>query len=326
MSARRISLFVLSLATLVVAGASLAWACSQQAVLESVSPSSGAPGTQVTVTGSAFFRTQSTSTASKTVEIHWNWAGGPLLATAEGPSFSERITIPYAPPGTYLIVAVLPPDDGDAGGRASAAFTVPAAGGGPVGGGGANSGGGENSGITDSGGENSGITDGGDETAAQPQPLGGRQDRDSARGRDGPASTPDRPAPVGASAPGSRPRAGGPGSADPATTTADGRTVFEGSLGPAATESSVGGERRSSPSGGPATTPSERSVGGDVWSGFRSAGGQSLLGTGDAPVPAGGGPASMLGVSVGLIALGLFALLAGLFVARRRRRAAGAHA
>lgn len=40
------------------------------------------------------------------VEIRWNSATGPLLATATGPDFSTDVTIPDAPPGSYVVLAV----------------------------------------------------------------------------------------------------------------------------------------------------------------------------------------------------------------------------
>jgi len=75
---------------------------------------------------------------------------------------------------------------------------------------------------------------------------------------------------------------------------------------------------------GPAipATPSARSAAGDLWSGFGSSQTPSLL-AGGAPEAAGGGAGSPLAVGLGLMGVGLMALVGGFAMAetRRRRRA-----
>jgi hypothetical protein len=89
----------------VLALASAAFACTNLAALN-LSSSSGLPGTQITVTGSAFAKPPKNTP----VELHWNGVNGPLLATitpdAAGAINPTNITIPAdAKPGFYTIVA-----------------------------------------------------------------------------------------------------------------------------------------------------------------------------------------------------------------------------
>lgn len=107
-------------AAIALAGAGLAWACTDQANIY-LSRSSGPPGTQVTVEGELF--------ADSMVEIQWHGtetSSGTLLATAEGSSFSVVVTIPEAPEDTYSIYAVAPHEDGSSApyGDASRSFVV----------------------------------------------------------------------------------------------------------------------------------------------------------------------------------------------------------
>lgn len=108
-------------------GASFAWACTAspeigveglastgiQAVPQGsdVAPAAaygGAPGAPATVKGTTF-RTDSP------VEIRWNDASGPLLATTSGPEFSVAVAIPEDTPGVHSFVAVQ--SDLDLGGK-----------------------------------------------------------------------------------------------------------------------------------------------------------------------------------------------------------------
>jgi hypothetical protein len=83
---------------LVVAAASLAWACVPQADYFGVSPASGPPGTDATVTGRGFPEGQ--------FEIRWDSSQGALLATANGPEFSVPVKIPAASPGVHYVTVV----------------------------------------------------------------------------------------------------------------------------------------------------------------------------------------------------------------------------
>ena len=92
---RRISLGIIGALAAVLASVSVAWACVPQASL-SVTPTSGPAGSTVTVNGSGF-------PAGETAEVRWESKTGPVLATATGPTFSVRITIPSAAPGVHYI-------------------------------------------------------------------------------------------------------------------------------------------------------------------------------------------------------------------------------
>lgn len=102
----------------VLGAASLAWACTAQLGFD-VDPGGGVAGTPVTGSGDG---------APGPVEIHWNGADGPVVATAPvGPDgiFAVGFTIPEVAPGTYTVVAT-----SNQGGRAfasPASFQVTAA-------------------------------------------------------------------------------------------------------------------------------------------------------------------------------------------------------
>jgi len=81
-----------------LAVASVAWACTQTATI-SIRPASGPTGGPVMVSGQDF--------GSTPVEIRWNGAEGPVLATASGPQFSVAVSPPAgAAPDVYVIEAV----------------------------------------------------------------------------------------------------------------------------------------------------------------------------------------------------------------------------
>lgn len=99
---RRVSMRALvtfGIILVVMSSASVAWACTANAVITPVSPQSGTAGTAVTVSGEAF-------SAGSPVEIRWGSATGLLLARALGSNFTVEITIPDARPGTYTLVAI----------------------------------------------------------------------------------------------------------------------------------------------------------------------------------------------------------------------------
>ena len=98
-----------------MAAAALAWACAPAGYL-SLSPPSGAPGTQVTATASGF--------PTAEVAIHWETVTGNVLATGMGPGFSTSLTIPSnAAPCSHLLVAATT-DEHATHTQAPATFTV----------------------------------------------------------------------------------------------------------------------------------------------------------------------------------------------------------
>lgn len=109
-------LLVLTLA--VASGRS--WACVPQPFLLVQPRSSGPSGSQVTVQGQ--------NMAGGRVELRWNALDGPLLGTAEGPSFSVPVTIPDQSTGLYVVVALERLPDGSFGSLARAEFAIPAEG------------------------------------------------------------------------------------------------------------------------------------------------------------------------------------------------------
>lgn len=79
--------------------ASAAWACTGSAPATSISPKAAEPGAQVTVSG--------TNYAAAPVEVRWNGVPGPVLATAQGPHFSQAVTLPAdAAPGMFYLTVV----------------------------------------------------------------------------------------------------------------------------------------------------------------------------------------------------------------------------
>ncbi len=107
MSSRRILLGSIAAPAVVLAAVSLAWACVPQGKF-TVSPDSGAAGSQASVSGSEF-------TGGDTVEIRWESRTGPVLATITGQKFDNvPITIPRsATPGIHYISAANGGEHGD---------------------------------------------------------------------------------------------------------------------------------------------------------------------------------------------------------------------
>lgn len=98
MKKTRISIAGLAMVAALLAGVSIAWACSTQprASMEG-GRSSGPAGSYVTVNGTDF--------GSGLVKIRWNSNTGMELGQAMGPNFSVSVTIPQAPAGVHYIVA-----------------------------------------------------------------------------------------------------------------------------------------------------------------------------------------------------------------------------
>lgn len=95
---RRLAFGVMVVLALLVAFASLSWACVPRGYL-SLAPSSGPSGTTVTATGSGF--------PQAPVEIRWESRTGTLLKTVPGPSFSVPVTLPAAAPGVHYVSAAV---------------------------------------------------------------------------------------------------------------------------------------------------------------------------------------------------------------------------
>ena len=82
-----------------------------------LSPATGPPGTDFTVSGTGF--------AASDIEIRWGGQNGPILATATGPEFSVSARVPEAPPNSHQVLAVA--RNGNAVSTSSAPFQVTAA-------------------------------------------------------------------------------------------------------------------------------------------------------------------------------------------------------
>lgn len=99
-----------------------------------------------------------------------------------------------------------------------------------------------------------------------------------------------------------------------------GPEVFPGSVPPTPAAQRQGASPPGAPA--PAGGPSERSATGDLWSGFGAGNQASLLPSMTDPEVPEEGPGSQLAIGVGLLGLGLLALLSGFGAAEVRRRRA----
>lgn len=286
--------------------AALAWACTPQAYIE-LSRASASPGGTVTVRGRGFI--------PREVQIRWNGSSGPLLAKATGPDFSVEVTVPREGPGTYYPHAVARGSDGLVVGDAHRPLrvlgtAVPDASLSPA------SGKGEARARTEGRSQRSGASPG--TRGAAPGSGAPRGTRGAAPGSEGPPGTRRATPGSGASAPA---RAKGGGAAGPVRgvspehpVTADAPSSAEGS-------SSAPGGAAPETGEAPASPPSARAATADLWSGFASGEGPALLsGAPDTATP-GAGPGGQLVAGATLLGLALVAVLAGLAVQARRRRA-----
>lgn len=108
--------------------AAAAWACTNLATLN-LSNATGAPGSQVTLTGSSFTPTAAGKIAPPVV-LHFNSLTGPALATVHpnaAGDISATFTVPQAQPGDYVIVATQTTSKGTAefGTPARASLVIP---------------------------------------------------------------------------------------------------------------------------------------------------------------------------------------------------------
>ena len=298
------SLLVVS--TSILVPAAIAWTCNPQAYLQ-LDKGSYTPGSQMRVSG-AFFK----SNAQLTLSLE---PGGQVatVTTSGNGSFTTTITAPSAA-GSYTMSAVGFEEDGSVtnGLPARASFTVATAGArAPAG--------------------------------SAPQP-GASQPQTSRPGATAPApgrfAEPEVPrarafASPGRGSSGARQpasRAGGGTANRTAAAVNTGAGVIPGSSGAvfagsvaradraAATSPGTSGAASRSRAGKVAGSTAPSAQGEDVWSGFASAQAPGLSGGSDAVSD--GGAGSELGWGLGLLAIGLLALVSGLTVAEVRRRRA----
>ena len=303
----RARLVALSVAAMLLVPAAIAWACNPQAHMKC----GGAQGCQVAPGGSlnvsgTYFQTNTDLALSLD-------SGGAVttVKTNAGGAFSTTIQAP-SQPGSYTLLAKR--SDGAARGglpaRLSFEVAAPSA---------------------------AAPSPTADAPAATPQAQGPAFNEPSVN--QSPAQRPSTGGgDQGTSTPGDSPAARTPtsGGSDGTAITQDaGREVFAGSVAPSGDSSTTSfGSPSAAPTSGsqaePATgtsgrssgTPSEQAAGGDVWSGFGSGSSASLLPSADDAAVSDGGAGSGLGWGIGLLSLGLLALVSGVAVAEVRRRRA----
>ncbi|MGH9071030.1 MAG: hypothetical protein ACRDX8_07690 [Acidimicrobiales bacterium] len=108
--------------------AAAAWACTNLATLN-LSNATGAPGSQVTLTGSSF-TPSAVGKVAPPVVLHFNSLTGPALATVHpnaAGDISATFIVPQAQPGDYVIVATQTTSTGTAefGTPARASLVIP---------------------------------------------------------------------------------------------------------------------------------------------------------------------------------------------------------
>ena len=311
---------VISLLALPVIGAALAWACSPSAEITVDQSGVAQSGQSVSVTGRAF-------EAGGRVEIRWNSAGGPVLATAVGPSFTTSVTIPAAQADAHTLVAIgyeAPPEEETVAGQSSATVRV-----GPVptpGGGGAGT-----SGQADGGASSSGT---GPATASAPDSPGGSQPstaqaasptKTSKRAGAGSATSARTSGREPTRGLGRSPRTAAGGQAAEPVLVGD-QAVIAGTV-PATAARRTGSRDRTrtgssrdfaASSQRSAAAPSERSAVADAWSGFAASNGASLATRSSEGVVDSGGGTGMVGLA--LLGFGIAALLGGALTLQLRRR------
>lgn len=307
-STRAAGLAATVVAAVVLGAASFAWACSPQARVGGLNPTSGPAGTKATLTASEFY--------PGPVQIHWNSTTGKELATAQGPSFSVTFAIPDDSPGVYTVVAVQRGAGGSILGKASTTFELTPSstthrGGYTFG-----------PGTGDSTEPEGSATEGSTNGASQPGgDTSSRSGGTAAKGVQsyGNGGAAFGPEPGAAESPSAAPA--GVGARQPATASAAGGS-------PSGAASAQGGGAQA-PVAAAAADESDQAVSAraglaDIWSGFeaeRSKTGASL--TEAAPLAGGTTPVA---AGAALLSLGLLALFAGFGVAElsRRRAVAGA--
>lgn len=99
---KAVGVFALVAGPTAVAGA--AWAGTPPST--SISPKAGAAGTEVTVSGSNY--------GPGPIEIRWNGVSGPVLATTQGPDFSQVVNVPAGVTAGMAYIAAVQRDAGGA--------------------------------------------------------------------------------------------------------------------------------------------------------------------------------------------------------------------
>lgn len=296
--------------TALLVGAS-AWACTASAEVSAM-PSSGAAGSQTTVTGYRF----DTSTP---VEVRWDTRSGPVLATVNGPNFSVAVTIPAsAQVGDYVIVAKN--IDGDFAPATPFRVTTGAAT------------------AAQPSGSRTGTVSGGGGSAPMPSsssdsPSTASDSSSSTSGTAAPAETSGQPTPsdsattaTPSSSAGEAAPAAATAASSPATPRAVARSAAAGPGGAVSSATAVPVEERADDGGAPAPAPSPRTASDDAWSAFASDGGLPPHGPSLVDEPRSGhGVSGLGGVAAVLVpaALASIALLSAGLV--RRRRVAAPH-
>ncbi len=307
--ARKRRTVLLSVAVMLLVPAAIAWACNPQAHMKC----GGAQGCQVGPGGSlnlsgTYFQTNTDLTLSldsgATVATVKTNSGGAFSATIQAPS----------QPGSYTLLAKRSDGKTRSGLPARLSFEVTSS-----------------SSATPS-------PTAQPPASAAPQAQQGpafnepsvnrspAQKRSSSGGREGSGTPGDSPA--------ARTPASGGSDGTAVTQDDTGRNVFGGSVAPSGgsttpsfaspSASPTGGsqaEPSTGTSGRSSGTPSEQAAAGDVWSGFGSGSSASLLPNATDAAPE-GGTDSGFGWGIGLLALGLLALVSGVAVAEVRRRRA----
>lgn len=332
---RRLPAVALGVLSISAVAVSLAWACTPISEMDQPAPGAGPAGTHVTINARSY--NLAMGPEKTTATIYLDTIGGQVLGTARvNGSVTKTVTIPQATSGgVHYLVAVFERDNGTTQGKASQPFTVtvPGAAGGEAPGDGA---------AEDSpGAVQVPAGNGAPAPQATPTPNGQPGAQVPTRSEVGKPQAGGR-APL-QSGPGTGRRAiERPGSGDPIADRGAGRgggavdggatgsngKVFAGSAaagestGQASAAAGRTGAREASGAGpSTATSSTEGSAAGDLWSGFDSADrGSLVVGAGDVG-QSGDATGSAFSLGIGFLALGLIALFGGLsLVAVRRRR------
>lgn len=285
---RRSFWIVLTAAALVVIPAAIAWACNPQAHL-TLDRTSYSPGQSMVVAGSYFNDADVISITGPGVATSASPRGGGFRVTVTAPSSPGSYTITASKSGGYR--AGLPKSASFSVAAPASSRPTPAQ---------PNSQGSQGSGPA--------FSEPGVARSPASSVQGGGNNTGGGGGGDSPT--------------------GGVGGGGTTTTGASGQTVFAGSAAPAQQSSFIPGAGGAAgtaakaavgSSGKGGARPSERAATADVWSGFAPGRTASLTSAAGAPD---GGTGSQLGLGIGLLALGLLALVSGLTAAEVRRRRA----